>query len=45
VHLDHRRDDENNAISTSRHFAATQPFSRFRSEADIHPAALTEADL
>jgi hypothetical protein len=27
---------------TSRHFAATQQFSRFRSEADIQRAALTE---
>jgi hypothetical protein len=30
---------------TSRHFAATQQFSRFRSEADIQRAAITEPDL
>jgi len=29
----------------SRHFAATQQFSRFRREADIQQAALTELDL
>ena len=29
----------------SRHFAATQQFSRFRSEADIQRAALTEPEL
>src|SRR5258708_7496396 len=28
------------AVGTSRHFAATQQFSRFRSEADIQRAAL-----
>jgi hypothetical protein len=28
----------------SRHFAATQQFSRFHSEADIQQAALTELD-
>jgi hypothetical protein len=33
------------AIGTSRHFAVTQQFSRFRSEADIQRAALTEPDL
>ena len=30
---------------TSRHFMATQQFSRFRSEADIQRAVLTEPDL
>jgi len=30
---------------TSRHFAATQQFGRFRMEADIHRAVLTEPDL
>jgi hypothetical protein len=30
---------------TSRHFAATQQFGRFLSEADIQRAALTEPDL
>jgi hypothetical protein len=29
----------------SRHFAATQQFSRFRGEADIQLAALAEPDL
>ncbi len=29
----------------SRHFAATQQFGRFQSEADIQRAALTEPDL
>jgi hypothetical protein len=33
------------AMGTSRHFAATQQFGRFRSEADIQRAALTEPDL
>jgi hypothetical protein len=33
------------ANGTSRHFAATQQFSRFRSEADIGSAALAEPDL
>jgi hypothetical protein len=33
------------AQGTSRHFAATQQFSRFRSEADIGSAALAEPDL
>ena len=33
------------AYGPSRHFAATQQFSRFRSEADIQRAALTEPDL
>ena len=32
-------------IGTSRQFAATQQFSRFRSEADIQRAALAEPDL
>ena len=30
---------------TSRHFAATQQFSRFRSEADIQRAAFTVSDF
>jgi hypothetical protein len=30
---------------TSRHFVAIQQFSRFRTEADIQRAALTEPDL
>jgi hypothetical protein len=30
---------------TSRHFAATQQFSRFQSEGDIQRAALAEPDL
>jgi hypothetical protein len=30
---------------TSRQFAATQQFSRFRSETDIQQAAITEPDL
>jgi hypothetical protein len=30
---------------TSRHFAATQQFSRYRSDVDIQRAALTEPDL
>ena len=33
------------ACATSRHFVAIQQFSRFRSEADIQRAALTEPDL
>jgi hypothetical protein len=33
------------AIGTSHHFAATQPFSRYWSEADIQRAALAEPDL
>ena len=32
-------------VGTSRHFAATQQFGRFRSEADIQRAALTEPDF
>jgi hypothetical protein len=32
-------------IGPSRHFVAAQQFSRFRSEADIRPAALAEPDL
>jgi hypothetical protein len=32
-------------VGPSRHFAATQQFSRFRSEADIQRAALTEPHL
>ena len=32
-------------IGTSRQFAATQNFGRFRNEADIDRAALTEPDL
>jgi hypothetical protein len=33
------------ALATSLHFAATQQFSRFRSEADIQRATLTGPDL
>jgi hypothetical protein len=33
------------AIGTSRHFAVTQQFGRFRSEADIQRAAFTVPDL
>jgi hypothetical protein len=33
------------AVGTSRHFAATQQFSRFQSEADIQRAAIAEPDL
>jgi hypothetical protein len=33
------------ALGPLRHFAATQQFGRFRSEADIQRAALTELDL
>jgi len=33
------------AFGTSRHFAAPQQFSRFRSEADIQRGALAESDL
>jgi hypothetical protein len=33
------------ACGTSRHFDATQQFSRFRSEADIQRAAIPEPDL
>ena len=32
-------------IGPSRHFVAAQQFGRFRSEADIQRAALTEPDL
>jgi hypothetical protein len=35
----------NVANGPSRHFAATQQFSRFRREADIQRAGLTELDL
>jgi hypothetical protein len=33
------------ACGTSRRFVATQQFGRFRSEADIKQAALTEPNL
>jgi hypothetical protein len=42
---DSYRQSDTTAVGTSRHFAAAQQFSRFRSEADIQRDANTESDL